>query len=95
MVEITSVSEEYALSVSRLENEDVGSLRNVGTFLLLYVAFRRRETLVCQSRERQLFELCSRSDQLKLRSVLYVIVPRIVIQLCNVNQQNARLKLML
>jgi hypothetical protein len=60
--EIASVSEEPATPVSRLENEDVRFIRNVGTFLPLFVAFHRRETLVCQSRKGQLFESCSRSE---------------------------------
>jgi hypothetical protein len=62
VVEITSVSEEPATPVSRLENEDVRFIRNVGTFLPLYVAFHRRETLVCRSRKGQIFESCSRSE---------------------------------
>ena len=74
VVEITSVSEDPTIAVSRLENEDIRFLRNVGTFLPLYVAFHRHETLVYQSRKCQPFELCSRSDQLKLRSVLQFLI---------------------
>ena len=73
MVEITNVSEEPAISVFRLENEDVRFLQNVDT-LPLYVTFHRHETLVCRNRKRQLYELCSPSDQLKLRSVMEFLV---------------------
>ena len=60
VVEITSVSEEPATSVSRKKNY-IRFFRNVGTSLPQYVALHRLENLICQTRQRQLLRLSFRN----------------------------------